>query len=290
MAGFFGLFDYTRPGPGVDKNAPKKKPFFLFFELVGRKFGRLIFLNLLYFIAILPLLTGVYLMLYKYVFSLLPQLGAESGEIMAAPLLPSILFALTYAIPVWLRYALLALSAVLYGPVTCGQVFMLRNFALQRHVWNSDFFDTIKKNFKQGLILGLLDIILFSIFFVYLTIPTEGSTLLTVIKYLSVPMATIYLFMRNYTFIMAVTLDLKIVPLIKNAWIFAWLGMWRNFLVLIVNAVLLLATIIINQTVELVLMPLFLFSFMGFLSVFTCFPVLQKHIINRLDSDEQDTP
>lgn len=29
MAGFFGLFNYSKPGKGVDKNAPEKKTIFL---------------------------------------------------------------------------------------------------------------------------------------------------------------------------------------------------------------------------------------------------------------------
>ena len=30
MAGFFGLFNYEKEGPGISKDAPKKKPFFAF--------------------------------------------------------------------------------------------------------------------------------------------------------------------------------------------------------------------------------------------------------------------
>ena len=34
--------DYTKAGPGVEKNAPQKKPFFRFIELYFRKFWKLI--------------------------------------------------------------------------------------------------------------------------------------------------------------------------------------------------------------------------------------------------------
>ena len=37
MAGLFGMFTYEKPGPGVDKNAPKKKKFFVFMEIFGAK-------------------------------------------------------------------------------------------------------------------------------------------------------------------------------------------------------------------------------------------------------------
>ena len=47
MAGLFGFFDYTKAGPGVSKNEPKKKRFFQFWELYIRKFFRLCFADLL---------------------------------------------------------------------------------------------------------------------------------------------------------------------------------------------------------------------------------------------------
>lgn len=57
MAGFFGLFDYSKPGPGISKNAPQKKRFFVFFEIFFRKFSQLVVLNLLYAVSCLPVIT-----------------------------------------------------------------------------------------------------------------------------------------------------------------------------------------------------------------------------------------
>ena len=34
MAGLFGMFDQSRPGPGVSKDEPQKKAFFKFFESI----------------------------------------------------------------------------------------------------------------------------------------------------------------------------------------------------------------------------------------------------------------
>lgn len=53
----FGLNDYTKAGPGVAKNAPKKKPFFEFFELYFRKFWKLLELNLLTALFCIPFVT-----------------------------------------------------------------------------------------------------------------------------------------------------------------------------------------------------------------------------------------
>lgn len=57
MAGFFGLFNYEKAGPGISKNAPPKKRIVVFFDLLGRKFWKLIQLNLLYLLFCLPVVT-----------------------------------------------------------------------------------------------------------------------------------------------------------------------------------------------------------------------------------------
>jgi len=42
MAGFFGLFDYTKPGKGVNKSEPQKKKsfFFIFLNYTFENSGR----------------------------------------------------------------------------------------------------------------------------------------------------------------------------------------------------------------------------------------------------------
>ena len=57
MAGFFGLFDYSKPGKGVEKGAPQKKSFFVFFEILFRKFWKLIQANLLFILFSIPIVT-----------------------------------------------------------------------------------------------------------------------------------------------------------------------------------------------------------------------------------------
>lgn len=48
---------YSRSGPGIAKNAPKKKPFFLFWELYFRKFWKLLQLNMITFVFCIPVVT-----------------------------------------------------------------------------------------------------------------------------------------------------------------------------------------------------------------------------------------
>ena len=57
MAKMFNMFDPTREGKGVSKTQVKKKRFFLFFELVWRKFFKLCALNLIYLLCCIPIIT-----------------------------------------------------------------------------------------------------------------------------------------------------------------------------------------------------------------------------------------
>ncbi len=57
MAGFFGLFDVTKEGPGVSKAGPHKRPVVVFFEIYGRKFWKIMQAGLLWVVLNLPLIT-----------------------------------------------------------------------------------------------------------------------------------------------------------------------------------------------------------------------------------------
>ena len=287
MAGIFGLFDFTKPGKGIDRDAPEKHPFFLFFELLWRKLGRLIFLNFIYFILILPLITAGYYCLYGVFMTVLESAGGDLSEL-GASLLPSILLNAAGSLPLWFSAALLVLSAILYGPVSCGMSFMLRNFVRQQHAWNSDFYDKFKQNFKQGLVLGLSDLTILFLFFYNLTVTWFGAGadvggLMTVVRYATVAALLIYLFMRHYFFVMTVTFELNIRQIIKNAWVFSVLGLWRNILALVINAVLFASMLIVPfflPIYELIMAPIILFSLTGFVSMFLIYPVLKKYMID----------
>ena len=275
MAGFFGLFDYAKPGKGVDKDAPPKKPFFLFFELLWRKLGRLILLNLICFFFLFPLLTAVYYAAYSHLFALLGQPGDGAA---ALPLLPGLLLGAAAFLPGWLCYVLLAASVVCYGPASCGMAYMLRDFVGQRHVWNSDFFGKFKQNFKQGLALGLLDLAVLFLLSYNITSAAGAGGLLTALRYVSIALTPVWLLMRGYIFVLCVTYRLTVPQILKNALLFATLGLWRNLLALVVSAALILSVFYFGSLLELLAVPLLLFSVTGFVAMFLCFPVVKKYL------------
>ena len=58
MAGFFGLFNYDKEGPGISKDAPKKKTIVVFFETFFRNFWKFITINLIYSLISIPVFTN----------------------------------------------------------------------------------------------------------------------------------------------------------------------------------------------------------------------------------------
>lgn len=57
MGNFFKVNRFEEAGPGVDKGQSNKKRFFLFWEIIIRKFWKLILLNLLYVLFCIPIVT-----------------------------------------------------------------------------------------------------------------------------------------------------------------------------------------------------------------------------------------
>jgi uncharacterized membrane protein YesL len=242
MAGFFGLFDYSKPGPGVQKNAPQKKSFIDFLEIFTRKFWKLITVNLLFVLFSLPVLT--------------------------------------------------------VGLANSGLSYITRNFAREKHAFvGGDFVDTIKKNWKQGLIVGILNLIIsiiliFDIYFFFTSSKgIMGSIMLAVI--LSV--ALIFTFMKYYMYFMLVTFKLSIKQIYKNSLIFAFAGLWRNLLLLFIFglcyalAAFVLYLSFLVGTIFITLMYILVFpAFRMLLIQFTVFPLIKKHMIDPYYKDHPD--
>ncbi len=289
MAGFFGFFDYSKPGKGVDANEPPKHAFFQFFELYFRKFFRLITLNFLYFVALLPIITYCYMMVYGFLMNYIP---ADMMEQYTGWLLASFLVSVVQSLPPVLCYVLLAASALFYGPIACGYTYMLRNFVRQEHAWTSDFFAKAKQNFKQGVFFGLLDILVFVLFFFNLSFfrnlgPEDTGLMFDISRYITMAVMVFYLFMRNYIFMMVVTFELKIRQILKNAFYFSVLGLWRNILIAVLCAAVFILSTMIHPLAELVVMPLLTFSLTGFITVFIAYPVIKKYMLDPMNEKRE---
>ena len=85
--------------------------------------------------------------------------------------------------------------------------------------------------------------------------------------------------MRHYFYMMAVTVELSVFAIIKNAWLFTVLGFGRNIITSLSCLFIWCLTLFILPLVTVAALPLFTYSLCGFATVFVCYPVVKKYII-----------
>lgn len=250
MAGFFGLGNYSKPGPGVSKDEPQKHSFFLFFEIYFRKFWKLCEINMLYFVFCVPFFIPFFLALFfksntvAVTLSLVPLIGISV--------------------------------------ITSGLTFILRNFARQEHafLW-MDFIDTIKSNWRQSLAVGAID---FVIYFLMINSIYFYNSRLSSSMWFVLPLAfcivftTIFTFMQYYLFVLIITFDLTVKQIFKNAFIFSFAGFGHNILITLFCGILVLLIYIFNP-LSFILIPFILISTFGFIITFNVWPIIKKYMI-----------
>ena len=194
-----------------------------------------------------------------------------------------------------LLYILFCIPIITIGPATAAMTKILRNYAREEHsfIW-SDFWNTFKQNFLTGFVVGTIDIIAaFLLWFdlgSYLNMQAS-SIMVTISLAVIMLSATILLFMNYYIFVMMVTFKLSFAQLIKNAFIFAWVGFFRNLLITILIAIITVisAVLILGQspaTAFVVMFVIFLyFSTCGLICNFITYPLIKKHMIDGYDPE-----
>ena len=182
MAGLFGFLDFTKEGPGIKKDGPKKKAFFVFFETFFRNFWRFIIINLVHVCLSLPVVTS--------------------------------------------------------GMAAAGLTNVARNIARDKHSFGlSDFFDTIRKNWKQSLVVGIINTVLtvligFAIYIYFNSyINPDTQTLFNLAGFaVSVAVAAVFLMMQFYMYTLMITFSFSTKTLYINSFKFVFVSLWRNLL------------------------------------------------------------
>lgn len=230
MAGFFGFFDYTKEGPGVPANAPPKGPFKLFFEILFRKFWKLVTINAMYFLFSLPAIALAFFLAPTLLQYLVPGftydnlviLLKSSGETLAdADIQQAATFYLTLTY-LLVSVTVVGLSFIVVGPVHAGVTYLFRNYAREEHafVW-MDFKEAAGSNLKQSMALGTLSIVAVVVLafdYGYFNSPLVGSVIIQgLVSGLVVIISLLLSFMLMYLYPMMVTFRLSLGKMIRNA-------------------------------------------------------------------------
>lgn len=264
--------------PETNDGPLKKNRFFIFWEIFFRKFWRFVSLNIVYFLISLPILLYFY---YTANGFFIAYFGNNYVD-----LLPGVGFiaALTSGIPDVLNIPILVISVLLYGPLKMGMTYVYRNYTREEHAWFSDVWEKAKENWKQGIILGVLDFLITlllvnNIVGGFSAQSTGVGTLLLVSRYLSIVLLIIFLFVRHYSYLIAVSVELPVRAIIRNSLLFVVMGLGRNILATAACAALWLLALFTLPLASVVCLPLLMYAVCGFATVYICYPTVKKYII-----------
>ena len=190
---------------------------------------------------------------------------------------------------------LIALSVLLlltWGFTKVGTTYLYRNMMNGDAIFPlSDFFYVIKRNKRQSMIIGAIDISLLAmlVFGIYILLQDTTNILSTFMLFLNVIMLLLYLLMRPYMYIMIFTFDLKISQIIKNSIFFTVLGIKRNLIMLIGSALLIafnvgLMFIPIVTPVALILPFIITIAILDFMGVYAAYPNIIKYMMDEKDA------
>lgn len=246
------LFDITRDGKGLSKNASEKlgslKRFFISFK---DNFGKITSLNifmvignfsLIFLIATLSGFTkaqglipsfDVFQNLAGYFANTPPS--AHSMALFAQEGLQTVIYRPTAT--TYLFYGIASLSLFTFGIVNVGCAYILRNIAKGDPVflW-SDFWYAVKRNWKQALPFGIIDLLInfllvWNVYSMFMS--SAGNYFTNTMLWCNVVLFILYFVMRYYIYVQMVTFELSVFKILKNSLIFALLGFKRNLVAFI---------------------------------------------------------
>ncbi len=299
----FKLFDMNRDGKGVDPGEDTTPNLKFFFKLLWRKLSKIISLNMLMIIQVIPLIICLYLYFIatpttptQYFPEYSALFGIQEAASSSVSSLNLSIFSFQLGLPSYNTYiywviGILALFQIItYGWQKIGSIYVIRGLVRGDSVFIlSDFFYAIRKNLKQGFVLGLIDCIamfalVFDVYYFYTSPQTPFNNFMYV---MTIALIVLYIIFRFYTYLMVVTFDMKLRKVFKNALIFIVLGIKRNLMALlglaIVTAIAVLLIVIflpMGLGVTLVLPFIYYLGICAFIYTYAAYPIIKKYMID----------
>ncbi|TYQ17776.1 UNVERIFIED_CONTAM: putative membrane protein YesL [Acetivibrio alkalicellulosi] len=271
MGSLFSFINYSKPGPGVPKNEPSKPRVIMFMILYIRKFGNLVKLNMLFSLFNIPalLLTTVLFLIFHGTFQ-----SIFTGEMYFTLIMFFTFSAVFSSIPL-----------ITTGPAQAGFTYVLRNYSRQEYAFIfSDFKEHALKNFKQSMIISLIDFIVILIIFVNIYICTSEhiNSFLALVSLYFIGLLSLFFYMMHlYIYPLLVTFNLSVKHIYKNAFIFSMVKFFPNVGILILCFALSAIPFLLFPVMAVILFPFITLSTIGFITNFYTYPILEKYMINK---------
>ncbi|MBQ3011968.1 MAG: DUF624 domain-containing protein [Clostridia bacterium] len=299
----FKLFDMNRDGKGVDPGEDTTPNLKFFFKQLARKFSKIISLNILMIFQVIPILISVYFYIFaspttptQYYPEYAALFGIQQATSTATGAVNMGIFSFQLGLPTyntyvyWVIGALMLFLVLTYGWQKVGSIYVMRGLVRGDSVFVfSDYFYAIKRNFKQGFVLGIIDCLImfvlgYDLLYFFNSAPTGFSNFIYV---MTLALIVLYIIFRFYTYLMIVTFNIKLTKAFKNALIFIVLGIKRNIMALL-GLVLVTALAVVpiflllplGLGVALVLPLIYYLGVSAFIYTYAAYPVIKKHMID----------
>ena len=218
MSGMMNNFYYGKAGQAdfTPEQLPANRVQ-LFFSMFRIRFSALIGMNLLYLLFALPAILWT-------IFNLMAINGAgavysDAGELISQAAIST--EELLGYVNVYLLGMIPCLMILAFG--TTGVTYVLRNWARDQHSFvMSDFKDAIKNNWKQTLLIGLINGLSLSVTFVcyrYYGMMAQESVFWIIPRTLVVCICALWWMVNMLIFPMMVTYNMKFGTLVRNSFI-----------------------------------------------------------------------
>ncbi len=210
-----GFFNRMYQGKNRSDFTPDQLPdnrFSLFFEMLRIRLFKLVQVNLMFLVFLLPSLF-FFVSLFLYAITTIGDGGPDPEY--AQNILGMFNQTLLFNVP----------CMGIAGIGLTGMTYVTRNWARDQHAWAfGDFIDSIKTNWKQGLLVGLIDgalLYVMPIAGIFYAQNSPANLLFYFLGWIMVAMLAVLFMVNIYIWPMMITYNLKINQLIRNSLVLA---------------------------------------------------------------------
>lgn len=268
--------NYMKPGPGVRKNEPEKNGLARYFDILGRRFWKIVSLNFIY--TLFSIIPYIILCVVCSV-SMTVTVGFKMSPEEVTDWLNNggTLFIGVAALFIYCNFG--------GGAVACGLANVLRKYIDDTHAWVwQDFRDGCGGNLKRGIaayVIDCLSVGVLIINFGYYSV--MGGAVGTVLQGLLVLVAFVWAMMHVYIYPMMASFELKLRDIYKNSFILVLGRLPQTAAAFFIGILISFIVIYFSVAVPylMLLIPIILFSFFEYTRLSISYPLMKKYIAEK---------
>lgn len=258
MSGLFNTYFYGKAGQGdfTPDQMPKNR-LELFFTAVKGQFGKLISLNLLYVVFCIPMIFWIAL----NAMVIMNQYVSDAGTVAEVNSFVNDGYFAMFIIG-------MVPCLTLAGIGSTGQMYVLRNWARDQHSFMmSDFKDSIKTNWKQGLLLGFINgmsLLILAVCWMFYGQLAQSNVLFLIPQALVAVLTVVWWMMNMLTYPMIVTYEMRFRDVLRNCALIAVARLPWSVLFLLLTFVLPIALVLLIPYVLCLVIVVLYYLIIGF--------------------------